>query len=49
MDVFAPARARYASIGFEPCAPFGQYTVSPYNTWMTLDLDGRPESPEAIW
>lgn len=38
MDAFAPARALYASSGFEPCAPFGAYTVNPYSTCMTREL-----------
>jgi putative acetyltransferase len=37
-EVFAPARALYAGVGFEPCAPFGDYTDSPYNTCMTMVL-----------
>jgi putative acetyltransferase len=38
-EEFAAARALYASSGFRPCAPFGQYEASPYNTFMTLRLD----------
>ena len=38
LEVFAPARALYAGIGFEPCAPFGDYVHSPYNTCMTMVL-----------
>ena len=37
---FAPARALYASIGFVPCEPFGDYQRTPDNTFMTLWLDG---------
>ena len=37
--VFAPARALYASAGFEPCGPFGEYQPSPNSAYMTLDLD----------
>jgi putative acetyltransferase len=40
MAAFAPARALYASVGFEPCGPFGGYRPSPDNTFMTLALDG---------
>ncbi|HYZ52685.1 MAG TPA: GNAT family N-acetyltransferase [Streptosporangiaceae bacterium] len=48
MDAFAPARALYARMGFEPCEPFGEYAPSPYNTWMTMSLDARPPgSPDA--
>jgi putative acetyltransferase len=38
MPAFAPARALYASAGFEPCGPFGEYQPSPSNTFMTLSL-----------
>jgi putative acetyltransferase len=38
MPAFAAARALYASAGFMPCGPFGDYTTSPSNTWMTLAL-----------
>jgi putative acetyltransferase len=38
MDAFAPARAMYESAGFETCAPFADYWVSPYSTCMTLVL-----------
>jgi putative acetyltransferase len=41
MAEFAPARALYASAGFVPCEPFGDYQPSPDNYFMTLDLDGR--------
>ena len=39
MAAFAPARALYASAGFENCEPFGDYRPSPYSAWMTLALD----------
>jgi putative acetyltransferase len=35
---FAPARALYASAGFEPCAPFADYGPSPNSIYMTLEL-----------
>ena len=38
MEAFAPARALYANVGFEPCGPFGDYAESPDNTFMTLEL-----------
>jgi putative acetyltransferase len=38
MVEFAPARALYASVGFEPCGPFGEYRASPNSTYMTMDL-----------
>ena len=41
MAAFAPARSLYASLGFEPCEPFGDYTHSPNSTCMTLWLDGN--------
>jgi putative acetyltransferase len=39
MDAFAPARCLYASIGFVPCPPFGDYTENRFSTCMTLTLD----------
>jgi putative acetyltransferase len=39
---FAPARSLYASAGFEPCRPFGDYRPSANSTFMTLSLDGSP-------
>jgi putative acetyltransferase len=41
MDAFAPARSMYATAGFRPCAPFGDYRPSRNSTFMTLALD-RP-------
>jgi putative acetyltransferase len=38
MMEFAPARALYASAGFESCEPFGSYRASPNSTYMTLYL-----------
>jgi putative acetyltransferase len=38
MDAFAPARALYTKVGFEPCPPFGEYTVNPHSACMTIDL-----------
>jgi putative acetyltransferase len=38
MEFFAPARALYASAGFEPCAPFGSYRADPHSAFMTLAL-----------
>jgi putative acetyltransferase len=35
---FAPARALYASAGFRPCPPFGDYEPSPNSACMTLPL-----------
>ena len=41
MDAFAPARSMYATAGFRPCGPFGDYSPSGTSTFMTLALD-RP-------
>jgi putative acetyltransferase len=38
MAEFAPARALYASAGFEMCEPFADYRASPNSTYMTLYL-----------
>jgi len=38
MDAFAPARSLYASVGFVPCGPFGDYAESPNSAYMTLLL-----------
>jgi putative acetyltransferase len=40
MDAFVPARSLYASAGFRPCGPFGDYPPGRNNTFMTLSLDG---------
>ena len=37
-DAFVPARSLYTKVGFEPCVPFGEYTVNPYSACMTIDL-----------
>ena len=39
-EAFVAARALYTNTGFRPCAPFAQYTVNPYSTCMTIELDG---------
>ena len=38
MDAFVPARSLYASVGFEPCGPFGDYPDSPNSNFMTIAL-----------
>jgi putative acetyltransferase len=38
MDAFEPARSLYASVGFEPCGPFGDYAASPNSAFMTRRL-----------
>jgi putative acetyltransferase len=35
MDAFAPARTLYASVGFVPCGPFGDYPSTRNNMFMT--------------
>jgi putative acetyltransferase len=37
---FGPARSLYASAGFRPCEPCGEYDPSPNSTFMTLVLNG---------
>ncbi len=38
MEEFAPSRALYARAGFVECGPFGDYSRSRNNTFMTLEL-----------
>ena len=38
VPAFAPARALYASAGFRPCGPFGDYKPMETSTFMTLEL-----------
>jgi putative acetyltransferase len=38
MDAFAPARDLYVAMGFERCAPFGDYTDNPHSICMSLTL-----------
>lgn len=37
-DAFLPARKLYEKFGFTSCDPFGDYTPSPHNTFMTRIL-----------
>ncbi len=46
MAAFAPARALYASAGFETCEPFAEYGPSPNSVCMTLELDSH-HGPDA--
>jgi putative acetyltransferase len=39
MPAFAPARSLYASAGFRPCGPFGDYSPSRSSAFMTLSLN----------
>jgi putative acetyltransferase len=41
MAAFAPARSLYASAGFQPCEPFGDYRPSRNSTFMTLALPSQ--------
>lgn len=38
MDAFVPARTLYASAGFEPCDPFGDYSPSRNSAFMTRTI-----------
>jgi putative acetyltransferase len=38
MDFFLPARALYASFGFEHCPPFADYIEDPNSVFMTKEL-----------
>lgn len=38
MEAFAPARAMYAAVGFEPCGPFADYAPSPNSSFFTLPI-----------
>jgi len=37
-DAFAPARALYMSLGFEPCGPFNGYWEGSTSVFLTLEL-----------
>ena len=41
VDAFVPARSLYAKVGFTPCEPFGEYTVNPHSTCMTINVEER--------
>ncbi len=47
MTAFAPARALYTSVGFEPCEPFGSYRASPNSVCMTLALERTKSRKQA--
>jgi putative acetyltransferase len=38
MAAFAPARALYESVGFRPCARYGDYPDSPSSAFFTIEL-----------
>jgi putative acetyltransferase len=42
---FAAARGLYASAGFTPCGPFGDYPDSPNSAYMTLTLEAAADPP----
>ncbi len=35
---FAPAHKLYLAYGFEPCGPFGSYTLDPHSRFLTMAL-----------
>jgi putative acetyltransferase len=47
MEAFAPARRLYATAGFTPCEPFGDYSRSRYSFYMTLSLGGARPAAES--
>lgn len=40
-DDFIAARSLYAAFGFVTCPPFGNYTLDPFSTCMTFELEQR--------
>jgi putative acetyltransferase len=44
MEAFVPARSLYASAGFNPCGPFGDYSPGRSSTFMTLSLASASHS-----
>ena len=38
MEIFAPARALYRSVGFEACEPFGDYRRSDWSAYFTRSV-----------
>ena len=48
MEAFAPARSLYASAGFAPCEPFGDYRRSPNTTYMTMRVSERRAQSRAV-
>jgi len=40
-DDFIAARSLYAGFGFVTCPPFGNYTLDPFSTCMTFELEQR--------
>ena len=42
MEFFEPARRLYASFGFAPCLPFGNYKPDPNSVFMSKQITGYP-------
>jgi putative acetyltransferase len=42
-SAFGPARSLYKKAGFVRCEPFGEYTATPFSTFMTISLEPPPE------
>ncbi len=38
-EAFLPVQMLYKRFGFRECGPFGVYTLDPYSTFMTLDIE----------
>ena len=52
MAAFEPARALYASAGFQPCLPFADYLPDSNSVFMSRELPalaGRPQSQPPQW
>lgn len=45
-EAFVPARTLYASHGFTPCGPFGDYVEDPNSVYMMLDLGPDSDSQQ---
>ena len=47
MAFFKPAHELYASFGFTPCEPFGDYRPDPLSLFMTMSLSSAPHEEAA--
>jgi putative acetyltransferase len=47
MEAFAPARSLYASTGFGPCGPFGDYRQSPNSSYMSKRISSNATGAQA--
>ena len=47
-EAFAPARSLYASAGFAPCEPFGDYRPSPNTTYVTMRVSEHRAQSRAV-